>query len=182
MGILLKYLTEERNSVSVFQAKMLLQTSRLVVAISLATIFLLSVVNLQGVKATGTLEFGVSCDPTPSQTDKSKICDSSKRLSCDVKSLLCRCHHEVRDVYDEESGRCETKVGKLCASDNVFPVICVSNAVCNKTTNFCECQDGFEMNSDGSECSGGIHGTESSNIFMSSMGLFLLMISVFICT
>jgi len=161
---------------------MLTKGSLLIVVLSLTTIFMSILNNVDGAKASGKLDFGGSCDPTPSQTDESKLCDTSKRLSCDPKSHICRCHHESRDIFDEQSGRCETKVGKLCAADNAFPIICVDNAVCNKTTNFCECQVGFEQNSDGSECSGGMHGTESSNIFMSSMGVFLLMISVFICT
>lgn len=125
----------------------------------------------------GLLDELEHCDPSPSQTDPTLKCDTSKRLSCDVNSRRCRCHHEDRDVYNSKEKRCETKVGKFCdKNDQTFPVICVNQAVCNHSTKFCECP----FTDEGNDCSGGQQ--ESYSIFLSSMAMFLLLISVFICT
>lgn len=131
-------------------------------------------------RAEGELNHGDHCDPSPSQTDTAQKCDTSRRLSCDVNTHRCRCHHADRDFFDNDSGRCETKVGKFCAPDATFPVICVNQAVCNSTTKFCECPGGFETNDEGSECSGG--NESSSSVFLSSLAMFLLLASVFVCT
>lgn len=148
--------------------------------LSLCLLIMLSIALSTEASSSGTLNHQETCDPRPSQTDEFKKCDTSKRLSCNPSTLLCECHHEGRDIFDEDSGRCETKVGKYCEADALFPSICVNNAVCNEETKFCECDEGFVMDPEKDECSGGIN-TES-NIFMSSFLLFMLLISVFVCT
>jgi len=110
-----------------------------------------------------------------------RFCDTSKRLSCDSKAQVCRCHREDHDIFDRQSGRCETRIGRLCVPDPAeessgFPIICAHTAICNKTTNFCECPNGYTSTTSEDEC------RVDSNIFLNSLAMFLLLISVFVCT
>lgn len=117
-------------------------------------IFALAMIQFcEGAGETGTLTWGQSCNPSVSlQDNPSTRCDTSKRLSCDARSLTCVCHHEERDLYNSNTDRCETKVGKFCAVSDTFPTICVNNAICQPTTNFCVCEEGAELSDDGTEC------------------------------
>jgi len=133
----------------------------------------------------GEQEFGEICDPSPSQMDESLLCDSSKRLSCESKSLTCKCHHEERDIYDKVDERCETKVGYFCGgSTEKFPVVCIEHAGCNKTTSFCQCEEGYEKSDDGSKCEGngsGVGPGVEQNVYLNTIYFTILLISVFVC-
>lgn len=110
--------------------------------------------SLEGAEATtGALTWGQSCNPSASLfDDQSTRCDTSKRLSCDMKSRTCKCHHEERDFHNSGTDRCETKIGKFCSASETFPTICVNNAVCDTASNFCVCEQDAEANDDGTEC------------------------------
>lgn len=164
-------------------------TCRKIATFSLfATLFgTLLISGSQGFEArAGDVEHGEDCDPSPSQTNEALLCDGSKRLSCDPKAKTCKCHHEERDSYNEKKARCETKVGKGCgASSEKFPIFCVEHAECNKTSNFCECSEGYEKNEDGTKCRangrGGVSPGQEQNFYLNGFYFMILLISVFVC-
>lgn len=176
--IKLKYLLEFSVNENFFDASLRISAimsklGYLLLSSSLVVFALISLTAANG----GHLGHGEQCDPSPSQMDEHKKCDTFKRLSCSAITLTCQCHHEDRDIFDENSKSCETKAGKGCGVDTTFPTVCVDNAVCNETSHFCECQDGYQQHE--GQCSGQ---KDSANIFICSMAMFLLLSSVFICT
>ncbi|CAL8109915.1 unnamed protein product [Orchesella dallaii] len=118
-----------------------------------AGVFLHNISSSNAAQNTGALTLGQSCNPSLSiQDDPSNRCDTSKRLSCDMRSRTCKCHHEERDFYNRETDQCETKVGKFCSKSETFPAICVNNAICDPTTSFCVCEEKAEANEDNTGC------------------------------
>jgi len=104
-------------------------------------------------QGTGALTLGQSCNPSAGLHDDPSVrCDTSKRLSCDMRTRTCKCHHEERDFYNIEKDQCETKVGMFCSKSETFPTICVNNANCDPLTNFCVCVEKAEANEEKTAC------------------------------
>jgi len=104
-------------------------------------------------ECSGERTWGEACNPSASlHDDQSTFCDTSKRLSCDMKTRTCICHHEARDIYNKAADRCETKLGAFCSGSETLPTICVENAECDAVTNFCKCKQGSTKTEDGTGC------------------------------
>jgi len=120
-------------------------------------IFFILVSSLLG-ETSGERTWGEPCNPSASlHDDQSTHCDLSKRLSCDMRTQACVCHHGERDIYNKKADRCETLVGKFCSfqqqtQSDTFPTICVENAECDAATNFCVCKQGTSKNEDDTAC------------------------------